>query len=42
MESLPEIIEKSDSFDTDENKPKGSSSSSSNSIVLLMVCLFSL
>ena len=39
MESLPEIIEKSDSFETDEKKPMRSSSSSSNSITLPNLCI---
>lgn len=40
MESLPEIIQKSDSFENGENKPKRSSSSLSNSILLPNLCIF--
>ena len=40
MEFLPEIIEKSDSLETDKNKPKRSSSSSSNSIIFPNLSIF--
>ena len=40
MKSLPEMIEKSDSFQTDENKPKQNLSSSLNSIPLPNFCIF--
>ena len=40
MESLPEIIQKSDSFENGENKPKRSSSNLSNSILLPNLCIF--
>ena len=40
MESLPEIIEKSDLFETDEDKLKWSSSSSLSSVLLPHLCIF--
>ena len=40
MESLPEIIEKSDLFETDEDKLKWSSSSSLSSVLLPDLCIF--
>ena len=40
MEFLPEIIAKSDSLETDKNKPKRSSSSSSNSIIFPNLSIF--